>query len=53
MTDAKILIVEDDKSSTARLEECLENLGVHECVLRFPVGTKPLKKLLTCVPTSP
>ena len=31
MTDAKILIVEDDKPSTAHLEECLENLGYTVC----------------------
>ena len=31
MTDAKILIVEDDKPSAAHLEECLENLGYTVC----------------------
>ncbi|MDE2706157.1 MAG: PAS domain S-box protein [Gemmatimonadota bacterium] len=31
MTDAKILIVEDDELSAAHLEECLENLGYTVC----------------------
>ena len=31
MTDAKILIVEDDESDAAHLEECLENLGYAVC----------------------
>ena len=31
MTDAKILIVEDDEPSAAHLEECLENLGYTVC----------------------
>ena len=31
MTDAKILIVEDDESSAAHLEECLKNLGYAVC----------------------
>ena len=31
MTDAKILIVEDDEPSAAHLEECLENLGYIVC----------------------
>ena len=31
MTDAKILIVEDDESGAAHLEECLKNLGYAVC----------------------
>ena len=31
MTDAKILIVEDDEPSAAHLEECLKNLGYTVC----------------------
>ena len=31
MTDAKILIVEDDEPSAAHLKECLENLGYTVC----------------------
>ena len=31
MTNAKILIVEDDEASAAHLEECLENLGYTVC----------------------
>ena len=31
MTNAKILIVEDDEPSAAHLEECLKNLGYTVC----------------------
>ena len=31
MTDAKIMIVEDDASGAAHLEECLKNLGYTVC----------------------
>ena len=31
MTDAEILIVEEDEPGAAHLEECLENLGYTVC----------------------
>ena len=43
MTDAKILIVEDDKPSAAHLKECLENLGYTVCD-SIPCGREAIEK---------
>ena len=49
MTDAKILIVEDDGPSATHLEECLENLGYAVCA-SVSCGHEAIEKAATTRP---